>query len=131
MDGRGYDQQVETEASQLYDAPQSRMQKFLAYLTLFGGVAAAYFVLAEAGLQLASINPSISPVWPPAGLATAAMILWGASLIAQTTASGVINGTLVNKNGISIQFDSDPAGVTLGAAGTSLRRQQRKLRSSP
>ena len=31
----------------------------------------------------------------------------------------MINGTLINKNGISIQFDSDPAGVTLGAAGTN------------
>ena len=39
--------------------------------------------------------------------------------IAQTTASGVINATLVNKNGIALQFDTDPAGVTLGAAGTS------------
>jgi hypothetical protein len=39
--------------------------------------------------------------------------------VAQTTATGVINATLVNKNGISIQFDTDAAGVTLGAAGTA------------
>ena len=53
------------------------------------------------------------------GAALAVLLMCGASLTAQTTASGVINGTLINKNGISIQFDSDPAGVTLGAAGTS------------
>jgi hypothetical protein len=53
------------------------------------------------------------------GAALVALLLCGASLPAQTTATGVINGTLINKNGISIQFDSDPAGVTLGAAGTS------------
>jgi len=53
------------------------------------------------------------------GAALAALMLCGAQAIAQTTASGVINGTLVNKDGISIQFDSDPAGVTLGAGGTS------------
>lgn len=53
------------------------------------------------------------------GAALAALVMCGASLAAQTTASGVINGTLINKNGISIQFDSDPAGVTLGAAGTN------------
>src|SRR5262249_26939280 len=58
-------------------APSTGVQKVLAYLTLFAGIAAAYYVLAKAGLQLASINPSISPVWPPAGLATAAVILWG------------------------------------------------------
>ncbi len=53
------------------------------------------------------------------GAALAAMMLWGSALVAQTTATGVINGTLINKNGISIQFDTDPAGVTLGAAGTN------------
>src|SRR5712675_1794356 len=53
------------------------------------------------------------------GAALAALMLCGASLVAQTTATGVINGSLVNKNGISIQFDTDPAGVTLGAAGTN------------
>jgi hypothetical protein len=54
-------------------------------------------------------------------LAMTALLLLAASTVAlaQTTASGVINATLVNKNGISLQFDTDPAGVTLGAAGTS------------
>lgn len=54
-------------------------------------------------------------------LAMLALILAAGSAmsVAQTTATGVINATLVNKNGIALQFDSDPAGVTLGAAGTS------------
>jgi hypothetical protein len=52
-------------------------------------------------------------------LATMVLLLAAASATAQTTATGVINGTLVNKNGISLQFDTDPAGVTLGAAGTN------------
>jgi len=51
--------------------------------------------------------------------ALAVTLLCGGSALAQTTASGVINGVLVNKNGISLQFDTDPAGVTLGAAGTN------------
>jgi PAS domain S-box-containing protein len=40
-------------------------------------VAPAYFVLAKLGLQLASINPSASPIWPPTGLALAAVLLGG------------------------------------------------------
>jgi len=52
-------------------------------------------------------------------LAMAAMLLAGASAMAQTTATGVINGTLINISGITLQFDTDPAGVTLGADGTS------------
>src|SRR5689334_17108838 len=52
-------------------------------------------------------------------LVLAVLLFTGASALAQTTATGVINATLINKNGISLQFDTDPAGVTLGAAGTS------------
>lgn len=77
MDGQGYEQQIAARASDEHDGPQSAIQKILAYLTLFVGVAVAYYLLAEAGLQLASINPSISPVWPPAGIAVGAVTLWG------------------------------------------------------
>lgn len=53
-------------------------------------------------------------------LAMMALLFVGVAASAQQpTATGVINATLVNKNGISLQFDTDPAGVTLGAAGTS------------
>jgi len=52
-------------------------------------------------------------------LAMMALIFTATLATAQTTATGVINATLVNKNGISLQFDTDPGGVTLGAAGTS------------
>jgi hypothetical protein len=47
-----------------------------------------------------------------------ALMFSSAALFAQT-ATGVINGTLINKNGISLVFDTDAAGVALGAAGTS------------
>jgi hypothetical protein len=52
-------------------------------------------------------------------MAIMTLILTATLATAQTTASGVINATLVNKNGISLQFDTDAAGVTLGAAGTN------------
>jgi hypothetical protein len=48
----------------------------------------------------------------------AAMLLFGGSALAQT-ASGVINGTLINKDGISLQFDTATGGVALGSSGTS------------
>src|SRR5436309_2099639 len=40
-------------------------------------LAAAYFVVARFGLRYATIGPSISPVWPPTGLAVAALVLVG------------------------------------------------------
>ena len=53
------------------------------------------------------------------GAVLTALLLSSASLLGQTTATGVINGTLINKDGIALVFNTDPAGVTLGAAGTS------------
>lgn len=47
------------------------------------------------------------------------VLLPGAELFAQTTATGTINATLINKSGITLIFDSDPAGVTLGNTGSS------------
>ena len=43
-------------------------------------VGIAYFTFAGLGLQLASINPSVTPIWPPTGLAIAAILLWGDEL---------------------------------------------------
>jgi diguanylate cyclase (GGDEF)-like protein len=40
-------------------------------------VAAAYFGSGKAGLQLAFANESVTAVWPPTGLALAAVLLWG------------------------------------------------------
>jgi diguanylate cyclase (GGDEF)-like protein len=40
-------------------------------------VAAAYFGLAKAGLAFAFANQSVSAVWPPTGLALAAVLIWG------------------------------------------------------
>jgi two-component sensor histidine kinase/integral membrane sensor domain MASE1 len=40
-------------------------------------VGAGYFAVAYLGLQLASINPSTTPIWPATGVAIAAVLLWG------------------------------------------------------
>lgn len=48
-----------------------------------------------------------------------ALLMASASLLAQTTATGTINATLINKSGITLVFDSDPGGVALGNTGSS------------
>ena len=42
-----------------------------------GVVAAAYFGVAKLGLLLAFANSSVTAVWPPSGLALAAVVVWG------------------------------------------------------
>jgi signal transduction histidine kinase len=46
-------------------------------LPLIGLLAIAYFIAGKLGLMLASLHASASPVWPPAGIALAAMLLFG------------------------------------------------------
>jgi signal transduction histidine kinase len=40
-------------------------------------LAAAYIISGKLGLQLAFLNISATPVWPPVGIALAALLLWG------------------------------------------------------
>src|SRR4051812_24643072 len=42
-----------------------------------GVLALVYFFAGKAGLSLAFLQPSASPVWPPAGLAVAALLFLG------------------------------------------------------
>ena len=41
------------------------------------GVAIVYFISAKASLALASVHPNATPIWPPTGIALAAVMLWG------------------------------------------------------
>lgn len=51
-----------------------RSAEFILQLVLTAG---AYFVLAKAGLALASVHPAASPIWGPSGIALAALLLMG------------------------------------------------------
>jgi PAS domain S-box-containing protein len=53
-------------------------------------VAALYFLGAKVGLSLASINASVSPVWPPTGVAIA-LVLW----LGYRALPGVLIGALI------------------------------------
>ena len=46
-------------------------------LPLIGILAIIYFIVGKLGLMLASLHASASPVWPSAGIALAAMLLFG------------------------------------------------------
>src|SRR5262249_61537035 len=68
-------------------------------------VGIAYFLLAKLGLQLASHNPSVTPVWPPTGFALAMVLLLGqrvwpavfaGALIANATTAGFPFNSLAN-----------------------------------
>jgi len=72
---------------------------FLRYAAILVAVAAVYFIFAKLGLTLASVNPSASPIWPPTGIALAAVLLgglrvWPAILAGAFAANAATAGTL-------------------------------------
>lgn len=77
-----------------------------------GVLALAYFVAGKAGLRLAFLQPSASPVWPPTGIAVAALLVlgnraWpgvflGAFLVNATTA-GTISTSLAIASGNTLE----------------------------
>jgi hypothetical protein len=61
------------------------------------------------------MNSTKQVVWMLAMLIAAA----GSAMAQGQTSSGTLNATLINKSGIWIVFNTDPAGVTLSNSGTS------------
>jgi integral membrane sensor domain MASE1 len=59
-------------------------------VAICAGVAATYFVGAKVGMSLAFVNVSVSPVWPPAGVAIAALLWFG-----YRATPGVVLGALL------------------------------------
>src|SRR5512134_3122200 len=78
----------------------------LIYLTQMGLLAAVYFGAAKIGLSLASVEGIVSLVWPPTGIALAALLLFGYRLW-----PGIALGALM------VNFS---AGASLAAVGISL-----------
>ena len=97
----------------------SDRQKYLVKVAL---LAAAYYGSAKLGLQLAFESGSVTAVWPPTGIALAALVVWGPSVwpgvaLGACVANALTGVPLVTVLGIT-------CGNTLeGVAGAHLLRR--------
>jgi diguanylate cyclase (GGDEF)-like protein len=75
------------------------MSQSLRRVAFWFGLAAAYYLAAKVGLRFAYLNSSVTTVWPPAGIALAAFVLFGyrvwpailaAALLANFTTTGAV-----------------------------------------
>jgi len=72
-----------------------------------GGLALAYFVAGKAGLRLAFLQPSASPVWPPVGIAVAALLVLGSRFWpAVFVGAFLVNATTAGNVGTSLAIAS-------------------------
>lgn len=84
--------------------PQRLSRKYLAVCVL---LAAVYFAGGKLGLMLAFFHPSATPVWPPTGIALAALLLlgyrvWPAIFVGAFFVNFTTAGTLATSFGIAI-----------------------------
>ncbi len=73
------------------------------------GLAAVYFAAAKLGLTLASAHASVSPVWPPTGIAIAALLLLG-----YRSFPGILLGAFLANSYHTDTPTATAAGIALG-----------------
>jgi two-component sensor histidine kinase len=108
----------------------------LRYIVEIIAISLIYYLVAKLSLALASVHPSATPIWPPTGLALAAVLLFGyriwpgifiAALITNATTAGsiytssaialgntlesVVGAYLINRWSDGLQTFDTPAGV--------------------
>jgi len=84
------------------------------YVLKLLGVAAVYYGAAKLGLSLAFMNSSISAVWPPTGIALAAVVFWGYRIW-----PGIALGALLANSWTGIPIYST-LGITIGNTSEAL-----------
>jgi two-component system, NarL family, sensor histidine kinase FusK len=78
----------------------------LRWLGILAGIALFYFLTGTLGLRLATVNPSVSPVWAPTGIALAALLIfgyeaWPAIFVAAFAVNVLTAGTVFSSLGIA------------------------------
>ena len=92
--------------------PETNFHRSISYAGGLVAIGVIYFALAKGGLALASIHPSATPIWPPTGVALAAVLLWGyrtwpaifaAAVIANATTAGSVATAIAIATGNSLE----------------------------
>ncbi|MEH2624307.1 signal transduction histidine kinase/CheY-like chemotaxis protein [Bradyrhizobium sp. AZCC 1719] len=92
--------------------PEVNFRRGISYAGGLVAIGVIYFALAKGGLALASIHPSATPIWPPTGVALAAVLLWGyrtwpaiftAAVIANATTAGSVATAIAIATGNSLE----------------------------
>src|SRR5436305_6872622 len=98
-------------------------------LPVIGIVTGVYFIAGKLGLSLAFLNASASPVWPPAGIALAVLLLFGyriwpaifvGAFLVNATTAGNVATSLAIATGNTLEAVSGAWLVNRFADGTSV-----------
>ena len=86
-------------------------------------VALAYYVLARLGLELSLVADSVTPLWPPTGIAVAAFVVLGAAGCGRRSPSAALAVNVQLSDGVLAAF-ATAAGNTLAPFAAALLLQR-------
>ena len=81
----------------------------VASLAIGAALLVAYLLLAKLGLTMSFVHGTVSPVWPPTGLAIAALTLWGPRLWPAVTLGAWAVNVFIAKDPVTVA-----AGIAVG-----------------
>jgi signal transduction histidine kinase len=84
-------------------AASNKTREAFIYVCGVVGLGIVYHLAARLGLLMANVQPNTSPVWPPTGIAIAALLLFGIKYW-PGIALGVIFGYLFNNNALNVSI---------------------------
>jgi signal transduction histidine kinase len=109
---------------------QAAVRSVASHLPLVAAVAVAYLIGARLGLQLAFANRNVTAVWPPTGIAVAALLLFGVRVL-PGVAIGAFLANLTNGAGLEaaalITVGNTLAPLTAGLLLTRVLRMRHDL----
>ena len=110
-------------------APGPRLAAWLALVSI-------YFIAGKLGLRVAFLSPSATPVWPPTGIALAALLLYGrwlwpavfvGAFLVNLTTAGTVFTSLAIAGGNTLEAVVGAALVAQWAGGIGAVRRSRSL----
>lgn len=89
------------------------MKRFFCHLATLGVLAAVYFYAGKLGLAMAYVHPSATSVWPPTGIALAAVLflgyrVWPAILIGAFLVNITTAGSITTSLGVAVGNTLEP-----------------------
>jgi len=103
------------------------------WLALVGGVALAYYLGARLGLALALVRGQVTPLWPPTGIALAALLVFGRSiwpgiLIGSVAVNATLGPSALAVGGVALGATAAPVIVATLLSKAGFRHDLGRLR---
>ena len=109
------------------DADASRYASRARRVAVALGIGAAYYLSARVGLRLSLVGNDVTPLWPPTGVAVAALIVFGRTYWPAVALAALAVNLLLNASWSWVFFKAHRIGLAIGVAAALAVSGEAKL----